>query len=440
VAAEKSRDPLNSSNETAFYDCAAAPAILPILYSQRYAFYLAVGPLIAERLPPAATVLDFGCGPGILTTFYARQHPGIEFVGVDRSEASLAAARAHAGELGLKNLRFEYFDADAAVVPSRYDVVIATHAVFQAEHDPGLPSRTWRTFERSPDQDAQRDIEGRTGLGRRIDHLSPAVAPSGRLLLLEKTHQLGRRIVLQRALAGRGFYPVEPPRPVRYYSIEEVTDDGPLYALERKETRGPHDAAGWDDTPQWDGMDVVYPCVGKHSALVKGRLPALRIAHTEVKQEGHDGEVTVESGFWQGGAYLEWTSAEGHSALVVGPREAIEDLRRDPAVMGTLARGAGTGEQGEADLSILPLYENHTSGAQSVWESLECRQVLHEVTREEAGGRQMHAELGSAGELSYLYCANTFDQRQLVMVERGRAAVLEEYYDEIVNPKGESSS
>ena len=439
LAAQKSRAPLSAANETAFYDCAAAPAILPILYSQRYGFYLAGGPLIAERLAGAATVLDFGCGPGILTTFYARQHPAIDFVGIDRSEASLAAARAHAGELGLKNVRFEYLDADAAKVPSRYDVIIATHAVLQAEHDPGLPSRTWRTFERDEEQNAQRDFEERTGLGRRIDHLCSALVPSGRLMLLEKTHQLGRRIGLQRALTARGFRPVEAPRPVRYACIEEITDDGPLHVLQRKDTREPHDTE-WGDAPQWESRDLLYLCPGKQSAFIKRRLPGLRSGRTQSDRGAHGGDVTVESGVWQGGAYVELTTAGGYSTLIVGPSEAIEDVRQDPATMPTLAPGPVPEEQGETDLSSLPLYENHTPGAQSVWESLEHRHVLKDLTREEAGGRQMHAELGLSGELTYLYCANTFDQRQLVMVERGRAAVVEEYYEEIVNPKGESPS
>jgi SAM-dependent methyltransferase len=440
MAVQKSRDPVNSAKETAFYDCAAAPAILPILYSQRYAFYLAVGPLIAERLSGAGTVLDFGCGPGILTTFYARLCPGLEFVGIDRSQASLSAARAHAGELGLKNVRFEYVDADTASVPSRYDVIIATHALLQVEHDPGLPSRTWSTFERDPDQQAQREFEERTGLGRRIDHLCSALAPSGLMMLLEKAHHLGRRIALQRALAGRGLYPVQRPVPVRYRSFEEMMDDGPLYVLKRTDSREPRTAEVWNETPDWDTRNLLYACPGQHGTHVKRRLPARTTVQTEIRHDDRRGEMTVESGMWQGGAYLEVTTNDGHSALIVGPREAIEDLRRDPAAVDALAPGAPPEERLGTEPLDLPLYENHTPGAQLVWAALEARQVVKEVTREEAGGRQMHVELGVAGALSYLYCANTFDQRQLVVVERGRASVIEQYYEEIVNPKEESPS
>jgi hypothetical protein len=79
-----------------------------------------------------------------------------------------------------------------------------------------------------------------------------------------------------------------------------------------------------------------------------------------------------------------------------------------------------------------PLYENHHPSAQAAWERLDDRTVTKETTRQEADGRQFHAELGTAGGFVYLYCANTFDQRQLVLMEPARASLLESYYREIV--------
>jgi len=54
------------------------------------------------------------------------------------------------------------------------------------------------------------------------------------------------------------------------------------------------------------------------------------------------------------------------------------------------------------------------------------------VTRQELDGRQFHVELGAFQDFAYLYCANTFDQRQLVIVESSRKATVESYYTEIV--------
>lgn len=82
--------------------------------------------------------------------------------------------------------------------------------------------------------------------------------------------------------------------------------------------------------------------------------------------------------------------------------------------------------------SAAPLYENHWPSAQRAWEQLPDRTVMQECTRQEVDGRQLHVELGRiAGEI-YLYCANTYDQRQLVIVAPDRVADLEGYYQEIV--------
>ena len=60
-------------DEVAFYDLTAQPQILPVLYSQRYEYYREIGLRVADRFGNANSILDFGCGIGILTTFYAAQ-------------------------------------------------------------------------------------------------------------------------------------------------------------------------------------------------------------------------------------------------------------------------------------------------------------------------------------------------------------------------------
>jgi hypothetical protein len=80
----------------------------------------------------------------------------------------------------------------------------------------------------------------------------------------------------------------------------------------------------------------------------------------------------------------------------------------------------------------VPLYENHWPSAQRAWEQLRGKTIMRQDTAEELDGRQLHVELGSAEGLRYLYCANTFDQRQLVIVEPRRAGILHTYYQEII--------
>lgn len=341
---EDKRKAATADTDRAFYDAAARPAIVPALYSQRYDYYVQLTPRVMEHLRNAQQVLDFGCGIGILTTWYARQFPQCRFIGIDRSAASIALARARAAELGLANIRFVRLDPDGEALPGPCDVVVATHALVQAEQDPGLPSANWRTFERARDRSGQHAFEQRTGIGPRLDRLVEVLASEGRMIVFEKTRRLARRVPFQRALAARGLVLAAPPELVRYHLVEEIADDGPLYLLQQ----GGESGLAWDEAPEPD----------------EGR----------------------------------------------------------PLDVATLPR-SGDGDQ--------PLYENHLASAQAAWSYLGDRRILKEVTREEADGRQFHTELGRAGGLVYLYCANTYDQRQLVIIEPARAAILEAYYREI---------
>lgn len=332
--------------EIAFYDLTARPESVPALYSQRYEYYLEVGSRIAGWLEGADTILDVGCGIGLLTTFYAKQCPGAMVVGLDRSPASIALARQRAQDLRLTNLRFDCVDLDQQHPAGRFDVIVATHVLLQAEQDPGIPSSDWQGFGRAADARTQQLFEQRTGMGPRLDRLCGALASQGRLLMFEKARQLARRIPLQRALAARGLGLLAPPEPIRYRSIEEVADDGPLYVIGSSSSS---EVLPWDESPEADG------------------LPPFRA-------------------------------------------EQLRSMRVDP-------------DQ--------PLYENHAPSAQQAWLDLPAKQVVDQITRTEADGGQLHVEWGRAGEFVYLYCANTFDQRQLVVIEQARAAMVETYYQEI---------
>jgi SAM-dependent methyltransferase len=334
-------------DDVAFYDRSAQPQILPVLYSQRYEYYIEVGSRVAACLGDAAHILDFGCGVGILTTFYAAQYPEKQFLGVDRSPASIAVARERVQGLGLGNLRFECVDVELQPIAGSQDLIVATHSLVQAEQDPGIPSQNWQTFERTHDSKQQALFEQRTGLDIRLDRLSALLAQKGRMIVFEKTRQLARRVPLQRALAARGLWLIEQPEFVRYRLVEEVADDGPFYLLGTEAGSTLH----WDESPE---PDEGPPC---------------------------------------------------------DPMQCKTHVTDQDA----------------------PLYENHWPSAQGVWEQLHEKRLLKDATRQESDGRQLHVELGQAEEGVYLYCANTFDQRQLVIVEPARALMLESYYRQIVN-------
>lgn len=336
----------STREEVAFYDLTAEPAILPVLYSQRYDYYEAVGLRIAGHVGDATRILDFGCGVGVLTTFYARLFPDRTFVGLDRSGASVAAAQAKAEELGLVNVRFECVGENVESLPEPYDLVVSSHALVQHEQDPGIPSENWRTFARAHDAAQQARFERRTGIGMRLDLLNSVLDGQGRMILFEKTRQLARRVPFQRALAGRGLHLVKPPEPIRYQEVEDITDDGPLYHVQK----GQASLSEWNESPEPDDSTPFDPAM-------------LHLPPTDLDA---------------------------------------------------------------------PLYENHHPSAQTVWERLHARTVTQETTRREPDGRQLHVELGLSEGLVYLYCANTFDQRQLVIVESTRAGMLDVYYREII--------
>ena len=340
----------SSVDEVSFYDATADPNILPVLYSQQYDYYLALGPRVADRIGEARSIqsiLDVGCGVGILTTFYARQYPDRTFVGIDRSPASIARAREQAKALRLINVQFECLDLDHMPPTRSSDLVLATHALVQAEQDPGIPSRSWDTFARAGESQPQADFERRTGIGTRLDRLSTLLSAQGRMIVFEKTRQLTRRVPLQRALAARDLGLIEQPELIRYFLVEEIADDGPFYVLGRGASRQVH----WDESPEPDA--------------------------------GHPFD-----------------------------RTQLKTGSADPDA---------------------PLYENHWPSAQRVWEELHDKRILKEITRQEPDGRQLHVELGRAEEGVYLYCANTLDQRQLVIVEPARTAMLESYFGEITS-------
>ncbi len=79
--AEKRQGGQDAVSDQEFYDLASSSAVLPVLYSQRFGYYQAVGAAISQYLEPGKSVLDIGCGVGILTTWYASMFPDCVFTG-----------------------------------------------------------------------------------------------------------------------------------------------------------------------------------------------------------------------------------------------------------------------------------------------------------------------------------------------------------------------
>ena len=457
-AARRRSEERDASADRDFYDLVASSDVLPIVYSQRYGYYQALGPVVANYLDGAQRVMDVGCGVGILTTWYAACFPDITFLGVDRSLKLIEAARQAAHSWHLTNVSFEPCEIPRQAIPGDFDAIVSTQALFQSESDPGLPSRHWSTFERDHDDRRQRSLETRTGIGPRLDCLSQGFAPFGRLILFEKTRHLGRRVLFQRALRARGFRAVEDPRLLIYSELGETTEEGPLYVMIKDSASS---AVASDETMKHDPRRGLYSCQGRAAEVVYGRLPKSEVrpgaVSEQVRKQGGspitdvgDGSPITdvedrydETGRTAGGlAYVRLVVPGVFSGLLVGLREyqsfmvdvvrhAMHSGQPEEPLEHRLKR-VWTEPTSEAPEQS-PLYENHGPGAQQVWRQLPHRVVVRQKTDEEPDGRQRHVEYGSCdGNVHYLYWANTFDQRQIVIMDQARRALLEAYFAEAV--------
>ena len=91
---------------------------------------------LLPHLRAGQSLLDVGCGPGTITTDLALLVAPGEVVGFDAAPEVVEQAAAHAGELGLENLRFETGDLFALPYPDESFDVVHLHQVLQHLGDP----------------------------------------------------------------------------------------------------------------------------------------------------------------------------------------------------------------------------------------------------------------------------------------------------------------
>ncbi len=103
---------------------------------------------VQERLSTGIQVADIGCGHGASTLIMAKAFPNSMFHGFDNHPASIAAAKRHADEQGVRNAEFRV--ATAKDFPGR-GYGFAT--IFDALHDMGDPVGAASHVRRSLDSD-----------------------------------------------------------------------------------------------------------------------------------------------------------------------------------------------------------------------------------------------------------------------------------------------
>ena len=428
----------NTQADIQFYDLLADPSFLPILYSQRFDYFRQLGKLLASRLSSFRQVLDFGCGVGILTCFLAQQNSESKFVGLDRSPHSINIAKEEAEKRKISNVRFAVLQDMQIPIDQPYDGILSTQAIFQAEQEPGLPSQNWKTFERQVDESRQRELEIRTGLNERLEALLNALSPDGRLICFEKTWNLGRRVFFQRALSARNLFPICEPMPCSYHELGEPRVDGPLYEVSRMTAS---QSFTWDESPFYGEGESVYRC-GGHMAERMGKelLKSSRQEKKLGKHENH-GNWSIRCGVWEDA--LSWGFLETGS----GFRGLVMASKRERLLIFQLLETVGSLSSAEFERFLShgwntvdnvtqntssPGYENHFPSAEEIYKHLPRKTIKQESTFSEGQGKEMHIELGITNTLRYLYWANTFDQRQLLLVDEQGEEILEEYFQESV--------
>lgn len=142
------------------------------------------------------------------------------------------------------------------------------------------------------------------------------------------------------------------------------------------------------------------------------------------------GRAVVRTGFYPGGFIGVLVGVDEDEELL---RQIVDELLQPSnheKALQELLRGIWLTEE-SSETSGTPLYENHSSSAQDIWQRLSGRVIHREITQTNSDGQQYHVELGRyVSQLVYVYWANTLDQRQIVVMEAEREAVLDEYFSE----------
>jgi len=93
---------------------------------------------VVDKLEAGATVVDVGCGGGVMLTTLAQAFPNSRCIGVDPSDAAIDIARTRASEMALDNIEFTVAGGENLTPGSDYDLVIT----FDCMHDMAFPDRT----------------------------------------------------------------------------------------------------------------------------------------------------------------------------------------------------------------------------------------------------------------------------------------------------------
>lgn len=135
--------------------------------------------IASEKREMGPKILDFGCGPGIITCYIARIMPRCQIVGVDESDNAIKVANEIKERLKLKNVSFlnssELKDKD-------FDTLISVRT-FHENVPILLTNESYYPFKKVLDETKQKYIPY-------INNLSSYLKPNGKMICLERGDNL----------------------------------------------------------------------------------------------------------------------------------------------------------------------------------------------------------------------------------------------------------
>lgn len=129
-------------------------------------------PNLSEKLENGISVLDIGCGRGLILTRLAELYPGSKFTGKDLSTEAVEFARQNVKQKGLNNIEFVIKDLtnfDQTAQSESYDFITS----FDAIHDQAKPLNVLKGIYRTLKQDGvylMQDISGTSHVDKDIEH------------------------------------------------------------------------------------------------------------------------------------------------------------------------------------------------------------------------------------------------------------------------------
>lgn len=118
----------------AFYEFMASPRLASWGHSNKADAIRVTGEFVVETLE-GKHILDVGCNMGYLTSWYARQNPAAQVLGIDLSPSCIESAQRQAVKLGITNLRYAVADGGRFSPDQLFDSIVDTQGMIDAQTD-----------------------------------------------------------------------------------------------------------------------------------------------------------------------------------------------------------------------------------------------------------------------------------------------------------------